>query len=569
MPGTGCGNYRCCYSVEDDIPACWFYHELVGFPYDPEMDQPNHPECYTGISRDGSETEQTGCRSCGNGCDDFEDAFGNLILDAMWIDGNSYLRTQIDHRFGRDAKNRIFDLETRNPTLIQRRCALEYASCYYNIGGWVCWGHHPCQCTPEPDAVIPCETADPGFPVDGMLKTDSFFNFHGWPPSYGSAPHVGLFCRKYHPSTGMSSPRNVPINVHTQSYNAVFLRHEQGMNYDQLVPCAGYIAPSPCYNEIYGDCTYGGDRIVGDYINPVTTSQGNFDEIRISLSTIDLRQRAKNSDSAQLVREKQLYEDLMHSVMGQTLPDPTQPDGTVTMDRLAMQLPSNTYLGTYERSWAGNEHPSADDLPVFISLPHSYTRWGRVPVSARIVGVEAKAVLYLVVPHFADYQYPLGVPDPHWIRRFAYLEIEIVVGVLCDPVSTNITVNGELVTVQNPTWTPGPGFDGIPHATPYDPAAPPHANNKIIYARELDPDTGLPLPLRVPRKLRWIGRLGTFSDPACEASEYETDEMNCEDLIDVIGTFRVPGLATASESNPFDRNQEYAGGMSFFFSNGA
>lgn len=559
MPGAGCSTYRCCQNEPGDVPACWYYHELIGFPYSDEMDPILHPECYTGITRDGTEIEQSGCRECGIGCDSFKDDFGSLIIGALWVNGQSYLRMPLEHRFGRNGKNQIFDLLTNVPTLIQRQCFVEYASCYENhplqAGYWVCWGHHACQCTPEPDWSDPCPTADPGYPVLGLTPTHFFFNYRGWQPIGGTSPFSDLFCRKFYPALAGSSPRNTIISVHKHGYNASFLRQREGLNVDALVPCAGFIAPSPCNNEVNGDCTYGGVRPEG-YINTTTSSQGKFEEAWIELGSIDLRMRAKAGDSAQQVREKQLYADIMSTVIGGTWPDPTQPGGDIALDRLAMNLPSNTYLGFYERTWSGEQLADPSLLPPLIDLPYSRTRWGDVPVIAKIVGVRARMKLYLAVPHFANYI--RAQPNSHWIKRFAWLEVEITVGVLVDPVSTQVTVGGTLVDVTNPAWTWGQGFDGVPVAAP--------DGNELIYGRALDVETGLPLSLRVPRKLRWVGRLGSFSDPVAASEDYDFENMNCEDLIDVIGTFRVPALATAYESNSGDRNQNYDGGMSFFFS---
>lgn len=598
MPGAGCGTYRCCYDTPDDIPACWHWHEIVGFTYDDGMDPVHHPECWVGITRDGTQSDQTGCRTCEHGCHGFEDDLGNLFLSALWVDGKSYLRSEINARFGRDAKNRIFDLKTNTPTLIQRRCRLEHGSCYENdpeghcpagscYGGYVCWGHHVCQCTPEPDWIDPCPTAlDVGYPVGGLTPDIFFFNYRGWPPSGGVLGASELFCRKWHPANG-GSPRNAPFNVYGENrgpiHNAGFLRSREGLNVDALVPCAGFIAPSECSNPTDGDCTYGfslpphnGTRPESGsaYINQTQpSSQGKFEELWIDLPTVDIRMREFPLLSARQLREHQLYHDIFAEAIGREYPHPD--GGLLNMDRVAMDYPSNDFLGYYTRTFTGSDWEESD-LPRIMEFPYCYTKWGRVPITAYMVITYCRMVVQLTVPHFARAPLPgSGDPADHWIKPFATVTIHVNVAMLCDPVSTPIKVGGVPVVVTNPTWG-DQGYDGIPTATP--------EGNEIIYAREVNA-RGRPLPVRTPRKWRWFGRLGSFSDPATIADNAERNPqwqdfnpvgIKCGDrddpehsLIDIIGTFTVPALATANESHPEDPNRNWAGSMSFFFSHEA
>ena len=570
MPGAGCDDYRCCVDETEGIPACWYWAALVGFAYNPTMDPAYHPECYSGITRDGTQSDQTGCRHCDIGCHGFEDDLSHLLAGALWVDGKSYLRSELDGRFGRDAHNRRFDLVTNTPTLIGRRCRLEHASCYENnpsgFGGWVCWGHHVCQCTPEPDWSDPCEVPT-GYPVYGLTPGLFFFNFQGWPPpSQGIAEYVNMFCRHFGQH---GSPRNAAISVHRHGrspvYNAVFLRSREGMNVDTLVPCAGRIAATDCDNPTYGDCTYGGERAVGSYINTETSSQGKLDELWIDLDTVDIRMRDHPSLSDQQRHEHQLYADIFAEAIGRTYPDPEAPTGTVRMDRVAMRLSQNDYIGLYERTWNGEGVCEESELPIIIRFPWCYTRWGKVYLSASMVITYCKILVNLTVPHFAQSP-PHGSGDAatHWIEPYATVELQVHTAMKCFLVPNAVMVGGQPVALTMPTWVQGTGYDGIPTVSPQ--------GNQILYARERD-EQGRPLVVRPFRKWRWYGRLGSFSDPVTQPNpeypDFDYANMNCEDLIDVIGTFRVPALATANESHPEDPNRNWTGGISFHFSHQA
>lgn len=585
MPDTGCGQSRCCFSDTDQISACWHWSEIVGFTYDEEMSPPHHDACWTGISLDPGESDQAGCRNCDIGCDGFEDDLGNLFLSALWVDGVSYLRSQIDVQHGRDAKNRVFDLLTNTPTLIQRQCKLEHGSCYENnpnplgsgYGGYVCWGHHVCQCTPEPETLSPpCDGVPGGYPVYGLTPVDFFFNYQGWPPyGRGTSPHNELFCRKWLPANSNASPRNAPIRPYTQGkggvYNATFLRSREGLNVDVLVPCAGIIASTSCIHtsgsQMNDDCTYAGkhrvDELLGAWINQTQpSSQSKFEDMWIVLDPED--KIGLRSDiavlSPQQLREHQLYEDVFAAMFDQVFPHPNPPPSTLEINRVDMPASgdSNDDLGHYERTWDGTQFAESE-LPIIIRFPWCYTRWGRVPLVAQMVITYCKIVVNLTVPHFARYV-PPG-PADHWIKPFATVEIRVHTAMQCQMMPTGITVGGELVTLTNPTWGAevGGGYDGIPTVTP--------KGNEIIYAIERG------APVRPFRKWRWFGRLGSFSDPATtvnpEYPDFDHANMNCEDLIDAIGTFTVPALATANESKPDDPNRNYAGSIGFHFSHQA
>jgi hypothetical protein len=575
MPGAGCEPDRCCFDEAGDIPACYHWHEIIGYVYDDGMDPIHHDACYVGIEEDPGESSHAGCRKCFHGCDGFEDDLANLFLTALWVDGKSYLRSEIDGRFGRDAKNRIFDLVTNKPMLIQRRCRLEHGSCYENksitYGGWVCWGHHVCQCTPEPDWSDPCPTAPAGYPVSGLTPDIFFFNYQGWPPYGGTLPSVDLFCRKWHPANG-GSPRNAPINVHRHGSgpvcNAVFLRSREGLNIDVLVPCAGFIAGTDCAhdNHPYDDCTYADQKrknLVDLPINQTQpSSQGKFEELWIDLDTVDIRMRDYPSLSKQQLREHQLYADIFAEAIGRSYPHPE--GGYLNMDRVAMHLPADNYVGRYERTWNGADWEEGD-LPIIMRFPYCYTKWGRVYVAAQMVITYCKMIVNLTVPHFARAPTPgTGLPSKHWIMPYATVEIDVHTAMQCYMVPTPIKVGGVPVTLTMPMWIQGQGYDGIPTVTPN--------GNQIVYAREADAQDR-PLPVRCFRKWRWWGRLGSFSDPPTavnpEHPDFDYADMNCEDLIDMIGTFRVPALATANETHPEDPNRNWAGGISFFFSHQA
>ena len=559
----------------------------VGYYYQDEMDPPNHYDCWTGISEDPGNPDEAGCRKCGLGCDDFNDTRGDLFRYALWDGGISYLRSVEGDQFGRDAKNRIFDLLTNSPTLIQRRCRVEHGSCYENnpgallsvpnFGGYVCWGHHVCQCTPGPTwtPVGSCDNLlQGGYPVDGLTADEFFSNHEGWPPTYGTSSQADLFCRKWLPVNSGASPRNAPIDVHVPGglggvYNAAFLRGRDGFSVDLLVPCAGLVAPSPCVHDSspYDDCTYAG-RSRAEMIEGSTRineddpeSQGNFRELWISLDENDhlpdpigLRSDAPTL-SAQQLREHQLYADVFSEMIGRSYP---APEGEyLNMDRVSMPIEANNYIGFYERYFHGPNWPESE-LPRIIEFPHCRTRWGNVPITAHMVIVKCAIRVYLTVPHFAHFV--RANPNEHRIKPYAVVEVQVETAMRCDPVTTGITVGGEPVVVTNPEWGSAPdgGYLGIPTATP--------DGNSIIYAREAG------LPVRVPRKWRWFGRLGSFSDPATSVnpayplfSDVGMVGLDCGDLQDVIGTFAVPALATANESNPTDRNRNYAGSMSFFF----
>lgn len=576
MPGDEnptCADDRCCYDETDGgIAACYHWHDVIGYIYDADMDPVNHDDCWTGISLDPGQSTQAGCRNCERGCDGFKDSRLALFLTALWVNGKSYMRSVPDDRHGRNAKNQVFDLLTNHPTLVQRQCRVEHGSCYENNplqwGGYVCWGHHVCQCTPEPDTVWPCPTAiDAGYPVGGLTPDIFFFNFHGALPSSGESgtlPSAKIFCRKWDPAHSGASPRNAPIRPHLHGsggvYNATFLRGRGGFAPDVLIPCSGLIAASGCTNPTYGDCTYGpAERDVGGWINDDSASQGRFRELRIVLDAEDklpdpVRLRDFDSLSAQQAREHQLYQDVFSEMIGRSYPNPE--GGLLNMDRVAMPLAANAYIGYYERYFDGT-YWTERDLPRIIVFEHSRTRWGNVPVLALMVIVKCKILIHLTVPHFAEYV--RGAANKHWLKPFATVEIRVETAMQCLMPPTGITVDGEPVVLTSPTWGEGPdgGYDGIPTVTP--------EGNEIIYARELD-ENGRPLPVRVPRKWRWFGRLGSFSFPATGKSEdFDYADMTCGDVIDLLGTFEVPALATANESTPADPNRNYAGSIAFHF----
>jgi len=583
MPGESnptCVDDRCCYDETGaGIAACYHWAETIGYTYDADMDPMHHDDCWTGIAEDSE--DQAGCRGCDIGCDSFKDAIADLFHTALWVDGKSYLRSVPDDRHGRDAQNRIFDLLTNYycPTLIQRQCRVEHGSCYENnpllnqFGGYVCWGHHVCQCTPGPTwtPVGECDNLlGGGYPVDGLTPDIFFFNFQGWRPENGVSPTSELFCRKWHPANG-GSPRNAPITPYLFGtggiYNAAFLRSREGLCPDVLVPCAGIIANTDCKhdNYPYDDCTYAGqdrDDLVGDWINRDSSSQGKFEDLWIS--DPDIRLRDFPSLSAQQFREHQLYADVFAAMFDQVFPHPDPPPSTIRIDRVDMPSSgsSNATIGFYERTWPGTQFAESE-LPRILAFPYGYTRWGGMPVIARMVITYCKINLYLTIPHFAQVPpYGSGEASTHWIEPYAVVEIRVHTGMICALAPTGITVSGEPVVVTNPTWGAGPdgGYDGIPIATP--------EGNEIIYARELD-EHGKPLPVRVPRKWRWFGRLGSFSSPVTVRSDFDTADRKCENLIDVIGRFTVPALATANETNLEDPNRNYAGSISFNFSHQA
>lgn len=560
----GCNGGRCCHSVIDDEAICFWYSLQSFFLYDSDMDPPNHPECWSGIGRNLSLPidQPPGCRTCDVGCHaPLEDSESVLAMSAMYVTGRSYLRaTSPTERWARNAKNQLFDLLSNTPTLIQRKCRVEHGSCADNnpIGaphGHVCWGHHVCQCMPGPSTAIgDCLSSGPdgGYPAHGLRPDNFFLNFQGWAVgTYGTNEGNELFCRQFHPAVDNDSPRNAAIMIHQHRKNAVFLRDAGGLGSDKLARCAGYVASTSCKDSYGDDCgTPGVQRVPGVAI---AAQAGYFDEAYIDHENADLKLRAKPSDTPAIVREKQLYADVIAWFLGQPLPIMENP-WTLTLDRMTMPLPSNTYVGNYVRQWDATSFPTASLLPDIMEFQHSYSRWGRVyPIKARMVAIKAKMELSLSVHQFAQTQI-LPTVDTTWISPYAYVTIDLETAMIIEPVRTVVSIYREYVSANQPDWLASTGFDGIPTITPN--------GNRIVYARELD-GNGQPLPVRVPRKWRWVGRLGGFSDPVTETIDYIVN--GCLDLVDDLGTFNVPGLATANEDRPTDPNQNYDGVLPLYF----
>lgn len=565
-PNAGCIDSRCCFSIPDDFAACFHVADLLGFNYLAEMDGVNRLDCWAGISQDESDADQSGCNKCDNGCFDFKDDLIALMLGSLWTGSRAYMQSSPSHRWGRDAKNQIFDLRADSPVLIHRLCAMEASSCFDAGGvntlhpdGLSCWGFHVCQCTPGPDTGgDPCETALPGFAVSGQRGMFELFNHNGWPPgTQGVTSDSELFCRKFIPFGPEQSQRNFFFFVHQNSKNAVFLHERKGMGADVLVPCAAFRADSTCQHDAGAgagdDCVYVGDtRNVGA---PIFGGPQYFDEVWIDIPNTDMKLRAKPTDTPSIVREKQLHADVIREILGRVFPTGVSPP-TVTFDRISVFSQSNIDVGNYIRSWDGTTLDEID-LPLLIEFQHSYTRFGRVPVDARMVAIKASIKLKLTIPRYTTYVPPSGNLNLNWLRRYGYFEIDVETAMQVTPFQSSVTIGGEPLAVVTPPWLGIAGYGGlIPTATPEE--------NRIVYARELDAN-GRPLPVRVARKWRWVGRLGSFSDPVAEDTDRPNDGWDCKNLVGDVGVFFVPGLATANEDRPNDPNQNYDGQISFFF----
>lgn len=559
-----CAGDRCCKDASEDIAVCEYYAGLpppLGFPYNSDMDPNGHLQWCWVEWADPDQTAEMGCVRCDIGCKYLNDSV-NMLVGRMSHDGSGYLRSAIEHPWGRDAQGRIFDLKSNkelvvNAVLIGRHCVLERASCRENrwAGGEhneVCWGHHVCQCSPVPDHVPPCfGGAEPHERIPGLVGDYRFYAYQGWPPqTHGYNVGDRMFCRNFLHSESLGE---FPVPDQRGSLNAIFLRGESGYAFDKLTYCAGRIATTTCINGLGEDCTYGTapgrESILGDYYNQHEASRGIWNEVRIQDQTV-ARRMPKNPTP-----EEEASVNLINEALEKILTEPfpcdvsVNPSGWVVFDRLQMPESENRYLGDYERKWT--HWPLPDYPSTLLDLPHSYTRWGRVPVHAHLCLTWIRIRLYLQIAH-QGYFVNDTIQSEEWYAPYSYVEIDAKTGIWAEfaPGAPTAHVGGEQVTIINPPCGPD-GMVGMPAVTP--------AGNGLVLCK----DDGE--PLHVPRWIRYRARLGSFSDPPIAPVVLDQDDLpvNCAEVATTIGQWSVPGMADRLASKPQDPNQTHIGAIVF------